>query len=136
MKDVSYLLGGDVKSPALRRFLFRAAIAVVLLIGLTVFFRGPYQGEYEAALMFAARALFAAFIAYEGWRSYRKSDELFRKLTGESLALSSIIILSGAFIYHAAVFYLGLPEPTLRQLLLAICFTILFSWIFVAKRTM
>ena len=128
------LLGGDWKSPHFRRFAFRLLIYVSMFIGTSQAVLLAYDGPHTAALLFAIRIGFVVSAGYETFLFYRRSDELLRSLIDKCLALSAVVLLLAAFVYHAATLYLGFPQPSMRLVIIAIAVVVSTTWWSVAPR--
>ncbi len=129
------LLGGDLRSPSFTRFLTAAALYVVALIAATQLLQHAYAGPGKAAMFLGLRSLVVLLIAFEAVRYYRNCDELLKRLTTQSLALSAAILLAVGLLYHGAVVYLGFPSPVLTHVLAAMSVLIVGCWIAIAPRS-
>ncbi len=132
------LLGGDMKDPAVRRMFWRIG-GVAFVAGFFFGFLEPDAGESysngERYFLSALVTISFAVLGYEGWRFYRVSDELVRRVLIVSQAMSFCIVLVLMSLYGVAELLFGAPRPPVLVVALSAWVVSACCWLYAAWKS-
>lgn len=116
---------------------WRIAAASFVFGFLFGFFDGgqDLNSNAEKGVLLAATACLVLVVAYEGYRFYRRSDELVKHIFDRSLAIGGLIILSTTLLYGMIDIVFELPEISVLHLGLYMLAVKSAAWMVTAWRT-